>query len=483
MADTTWVPGTIISSPWLQDVNDNTYKGTVGGVPNSSISKFIASGAGAVQRSVQSELRDRRVNVKDFGAVGDGVTNDFAAITAAMVASKNLYFPNGTYTIGNNTLNPQQGFCFFGQQRGGVQLTRTGAGAIITPPYFSENTTISNIYFTGAGNTGIGQAATAGTFQGYLVNPKIYNCDFGYELAFGINTDLLYGTIDQCTFGYFGTGAPPAAGASTMVALKSVVYPATTNFTNLNIVSNSIIRAGNNGTGAVQISSGVSWKFLKVDFSFGGLSLDLRDVQTVEFDTCWWEGNVYTGGPTARIDLGTANSNTVFRNCYANVGSCRSFLQWTSGFTQTVTMHDGRFDLDSGCTVIFDGNTSSTLLPGSGNIAFYKNIVNGGSASNKLVTTTQFMGASTSVRAWGIVNSTGAAILSATDVGMTAVRNSAGNLTLTFTHPNGSSSANVCVIASGQAGAIKTGAAAANTVSLITVSGADDIIHFQVFGK
>lgn len=42
---------------------------------------FIQAGTNAVARSVQSKLRDF-VSVSDFGAVGDGVTNDTAALTA-----------------------------------------------------------------------------------------------------------------------------------------------------------------------------------------------------------------------------------------------------------------------------------------------------------------------------------------------------------------------------------------------------------------
>jgi hypothetical protein len=47
------------------------------------------------------------VNVKDYGATGDGVTNDTTAIQAAVNAANNkqLIFPSGTYLINNTILN------------------------------------------------------------------------------------------------------------------------------------------------------------------------------------------------------------------------------------------------------------------------------------------------------------------------------------------------------------------------------------------
>lgn len=59
---------------------------------------FVQAGAGAVARTAQSKLRDV-VSVADYGATGDGVTNDMAAILLAIATGKDLYFPRGTYKI------------------------------------------------------------------------------------------------------------------------------------------------------------------------------------------------------------------------------------------------------------------------------------------------------------------------------------------------------------------------------------------------
>jgi hypothetical protein len=52
----------------------------------------------AEARTISDKLNEF-VSVKDFGAVGDGVTDDRAAINAALVASKSVYFPTGTYFV------------------------------------------------------------------------------------------------------------------------------------------------------------------------------------------------------------------------------------------------------------------------------------------------------------------------------------------------------------------------------------------------
>jgi hypothetical protein len=68
---------------------------------------FTQTGTGAVTRSVDAKLSEL-VSVKDFGAVGDGTTNDAAAIQAAIDAagSKGVYFPAGVYICGSKITAP-----------------------------------------------------------------------------------------------------------------------------------------------------------------------------------------------------------------------------------------------------------------------------------------------------------------------------------------------------------------------------------------
>jgi hypothetical protein len=71
------------------------------GATSAANVSFTQAGTGAIERTVEQKLNES-VSVKDFGAVGDGVTDDTAAITNAIsnIASGGvLEFPFGAYKI------------------------------------------------------------------------------------------------------------------------------------------------------------------------------------------------------------------------------------------------------------------------------------------------------------------------------------------------------------------------------------------------
>lgn len=79
------------------------------GSTSSDLVSYLPAGTGAVATTVQAKLRES-VSVKDFGAVGDGVADDTAAIQAAINSIGNsslngtVFIPSGIYKI-SSTIN------------------------------------------------------------------------------------------------------------------------------------------------------------------------------------------------------------------------------------------------------------------------------------------------------------------------------------------------------------------------------------------
>lgn len=99
-------------------LTDNVYDfgevqiGTAGASTGSALVGFLQAGAGAVNRTAQAKLRET-LSVTDFGAVGDGSTDDYAAITAAMAACSAtgggvVAFPTGHYVVSQTLIVPDR---------------------------------------------------------------------------------------------------------------------------------------------------------------------------------------------------------------------------------------------------------------------------------------------------------------------------------------------------------------------------------------
>jgi hypothetical protein len=94
-------------------------------------SAYTLTASGATLQSVQTKL-EQYVSVKDFGAVGDGVTNDTAAVQAAIDSGEPIVFPAGSYACGplTQSTNSQRfyadGFVNIQKNANGVLFTSTG---------------------------------------------------------------------------------------------------------------------------------------------------------------------------------------------------------------------------------------------------------------------------------------------------------------------------------------------------------------------
>ena len=90
------------------------------GSTSSDLVSYLPAGTGAVATTVQTKLRES-VSVKDFGAVGDGTTDDTAAIQLAFnslgATGGHVLFPNGTYLITSTVTIPSNTIIEFDQSQ------------------------------------------------------------------------------------------------------------------------------------------------------------------------------------------------------------------------------------------------------------------------------------------------------------------------------------------------------------------------------
>jgi hypothetical protein len=151
------------------DVLIGTYD-NVTNITNASQITYDPAGASAVATTVQTKLRET-VSVKDFGAVGNGVADDTAAIQAALNSGATaVYVPSGTYKITTVTVTSQKLFGF-----GTVVKAASARNGVILA---GTNATLDGLTFNGIAYTGTGRSGFEVKFANGAVTPEIRNCIF-----------------------------------------------------------------------------------------------------------------------------------------------------------------------------------------------------------------------------------------------------------------------------------------------------------------
>lgn len=116
--------------------------------------RYLPAGTGAELTTVQAKLRET-VSVKDFGAVGDGVTDDTAAFVAALAAANFVFVPAGTYVIGtqiditgNKTISGQRTNAN-GYQSATINFTASSGSLFSATSDEFGGISIQNLFITG----------------------------------------------------------------------------------------------------------------------------------------------------------------------------------------------------------------------------------------------------------------------------------------------------------------------------------------------
>jgi hypothetical protein len=254
------------------------------------------------------------VNVLDYGAVGDGTTDDTAAFQAALATGKAVYAPKNTYVL-SGALQMQAGQTMFGD---GHQLTLFTCKTTIFTGVFVNMTANCRLAKLQLASNQPLPASTAGTgvrawnpageynFTGYIDLDDVNIVGFNY----GIDINNIYFfryCVGQLQKNSYGINIAPSYSAS-----QDSGYVTTLTFEKLDIFENTI---GVKGESTI-VSKNVVFRDCAIESNTSlNYQAYLRNIILLSFENCYLESGASVG-----ILLHTCETNMVQMYCNGGGG-------------------------------------------------------------------------------------------------------------------------------------------------------------------
>jgi len=348
---------------------------------------FLQAGTGAVVRSSQAKLREV-VSVKDFGAVGDGVTDDTVAIQAAINQAlagdiREVLLPEGTYRI----TSPLQVYSLATIRKDGLRLIGQGINETIidfrgsgrvfdirgipasngsgtqTGTYFLWGLEISGMLIDGANKSGTTDAVRCvGLWNSCFVNLMIRNLRHGIvsegDSTYNANPDFSSTSncrVENCNFerltgfGFYNSVVQAAPGWT--------------------FIHNLFVLCGSGGilmsSGGIRITecafSGCGWSSESATPTAGSSGIRFTGIVSANVQTCV-ENCEFDTNFTSHVDLEYAGSirfagnRYIFNDRYSygsicpTNGAIRIAPASAANAVRNVSFNGESFRLDSGPT-------------------------------------------------------------------------------------------------------------------------------------
>ena len=349
-------PGTIIFDP------------ADGGALVASNVAFTQTGSAFI-RTVQAKLEES-VSVKDFGALGNGTTDDLAAINLAIASgAKAIYFPAGTYRTSGLIDISVSGVTVWTDAQAVIKpldsvaasfsiIRVRGSGVVIDGFIIDGNTALPP---SSGNHNGVNLDPNGGT----LTNTDLTNCTLQNFKGYGIFSfsagTLTNLNIENCTFTEFtSTAATPPGAIQLVTPISSDIRVVDCYFKNLTSAGVAVRSAG--GVSPVTNMALVGCVFEHNNSIYTTIGAEVWEARNLSVSGCTFKnarmglsiygeniavaGNTFDNETSYCIEAGQSIGLSVSGNSFSN-------------FQYGLIHYNGARD------VVIDGNTFRDALAGS----------------------------------------------------------------------------------------------------------------------
>lgn len=271
----------------LPGVSADTF---LGGARASAVA-FLQRGAGALVRSIESKARDT-VSVLDFGARGDGVTDDTAAFDAAIATGRTVWVPYTEAGYAVHDIRVVDNMQVVGEKAGLALapiliVTQSGAAAFRNAGAASVyHCVFENLACRAApGVTGASfyAQATRASYAAYFTFRQV---ETYRNLRTSYTGVFIFALWDRCRDGYLGPDSDREHAG--IVALAGAYGQP--NQQNVNRIRDSMFFGAFGAEGAIVASYGVLWTVENTDFEMlRTRAFAAYNIVQLRFSDCWFE--------------------------------------------------------------------------------------------------------------------------------------------------------------------------------------------------
>lgn len=306
---------------------------------------YIPGSSGAGSGKFQSAdgqwwiLSDPYPNVRQFGATGNGSTDDTAAVQNAenfcYASGQSLRFPSGTYIISNTSITKKSGVSWFGAGQG-ISVIKAASATFSTAMVSagtSSNMSFYNLSFDTSNMTPSGYPASLAISS--WTDGEIAACDFvgiqyvGMLVSGGSNFTIrdnyflkssTLSTLNEAIWVRSTSSTP-----TNYQVFDNIIQNAGTDFTGSNFsITGNVINGFGYGA-AITVEQGAIWCIIENNVCVGGTGID---------------SNGYT---PAGIESWASFSTVVGNVCYSNAGAGIHAAGDGSIYSSNVCVNNGQY--------------------------------------------------------------------------------------------------------------------------------------------